>query len=267
MPALTVLAASCVLMVSSMHPPLGQLSDDNIKALNATPFDGVAVDVIGPYDGSPLPDEAALRKHCEHVRGVSTKAIWPRVYGNRTVELSPKIKARNASRTPAYFEAIRGMDIHDTAGALGDFYRLCRMSLKMARTLGAPGIVFDLEVYNHSDGYRVQWIADRQGRTPAEVIARLKAIGAQVADITGEEFPHAVLWSLFTTLNRPAQYREPGGNYYTAPAYVFMGLLERAAEKRIPLRLVSGGEWGGYCYKSVEAMRERFATRNAGFQP
>ncbi|MBM3889730.1 MAG: hypothetical protein FJ388_11475 [Verrucomicrobia bacterium] len=267
MNASALLVANYVLMVSSMHPSFLALNDEQVRALNATPFDGVAVDVIGPYDGSPLPGEGALLKHCEHVRGVSTKAIWPRVYGNRTIELSPKIKALNASRVPAYFETIQGMDICDTAGALGDFYRLCHASLRMARTLGAPGIVFDMEVYNHADGYRVQWIAERQRKTAAEVIARLKAIGARVADITGEEFPGAILWSLFTTLNRPNEHREPSGNYYTAPAYVFLGLLERAVEKRIPLRLVSGGEWGGYCYKSVEAMRERFATRNAGFQP
>ena len=70
----------------------------------------------------------------------------------------------------------------------------------MARALGGPGIVLDLEVYNHSDGYRVEWIAQRQGKTPAEVIAALENLGARLADITGAEFPHAVLWSLFTAV-------------------------------------------------------------------
>jgi hypothetical protein len=262
------LAATYVLMVSSMHPPFLGLNEEHVKALNATPFDGVAVDIINAYDGTALPDEGALLAHCKKIRALSAKPIWPLIYTNRTIEVpAAEAQERTYIKNPSYFTVIKGMDICGEAGALNDFYQLYRLSLRMARALNAPGIVLDLEVYNHSDGYRVQWIAERQGKTPAEVIARLKEIGAQMADIAGEEFPEAVLWSLFTCLNRSEQNRETTGNYYIAPSYIFMGLLERAAEKRIPLLLVSGGEWGGYYYPSVEAMRKRFAERNAGFQP
>jgi len=261
------LGSGYVLMISSMHPPFLKLTAEQVRTLNATPFDGIAVDVINPYDGAPLPDENLLLQHCRRIRALSTKPIWPRVYSNRTIELSESLRARKVNANPSYFAAIRGMDINSQAGALDDFYRMVRGSLRMARALEAPGIVLDLEVYNHRDGYRVQWIAERQGKTPAEVIAALEDLGARLAGITGEEYPQAVLWSLFTTLDRPHQHREKTGDYHIAPAYIVMGLLKRAAEKRIPLVLVSGGEWGGYYYPSVAAMRKRFAERNARFCP
>ena len=34
--------SSYVLMVSSMHPPFSALNVENVKAFNATPFDGIA---------------------------------------------------------------------------------------------------------------------------------------------------------------------------------------------------------------------------------
>lgn len=261
------LGLSYVLMVSSMHPPLAKLSDEQIRALNATPFDGVAAEVIGLYDGSPLPAEAGLLEQCRHIGQLSTKAVWPRINGNRIIELGDQFKGKPWIKNPTYFQAIRGWDLDGRAGALSDFYSLVRVGLRAARLMHAPGIVLDLESYNHSQGYRVHWIAERQGRTPAEVIERLKAVGRQVADIAAEEFPDAVFWSLFTTLDKPNGFREKDGPYYIAPAYVFMGLLEQAQQKRLPLVLVSGGEWGGYCYKSVEAMHKRFAARNEGFRP
>jgi hypothetical protein len=261
------LGPSYVLMVSSMHPPFLALNEENVKAFNATPFDGIAVDVIGPYDGSKLPHEPTLLTHCEPIRFASSKTIWPRVYLNRILELSDKLRARNVTRNPTYFGAIRGMDIFDEAGTLTDYYSIYRLSLRMARALSAPGIVLDLEAYNHPDGYRVEWIAKRQGKSPAAVIVRLKEIGAQMAGITNEEFPGAVLWSLFTAFERPEEYREKSGSYYPSPSYIAMGLLAHAAGKNVPVTLISGGEWGGYYYASVEAMRKRFADRNAAFQP
>jgi len=266
-PPRAALGEDYVLMVSSMHPPFLKLNEQHIQALNATPFDGVAVDIINAYDGSPLPDEAALLKHCKDVRRLSKKAIWPRIYSNRMVTLSDRIKALKANRNPSYFIRIKGVDIFDEAGALGDFCGLYRLSLKMARALGAPGIVLDMEVYNHSDAYRVDWIAQQQGKTFAEIEAALRAMGSRMADITAEEFPEAVIWSLFTCLNRPVQRGKTAEKRYLAPSYVFMGMLQRAAERDVPLLLVSGGEWGGYYYESPKAMRKRFEERNAGFRP
>jgi len=262
----TPLGADYVLMVSSMHPPFLRLSDEDIAALNETPFDGVAVDILGQYDGSPVPGESALLEHCRHVRGLSQKPIWPRVYLNRVQEVAADRK--HVCRNPPYFTAIKGWDLYEESGALRDFYQLWRLSLRMARSLGAPGIVFDAESYNHSQSERVQWIAERQGKTPEEIVSQLRAIGARLADISGEEFPEAILWSLFTTLGQtePA-HREAAGNYFIACRYIFSGLLDRAAERRIPVLLISGGEWGGYYYPSVDAMRKRFAVRNAGFKP
>lgn len=263
----TPLGETYVLMVSSMHPPFVTLNDDHVRALNATPFDGVAVDILDQYDGSPVPEEGSLLRHCRHVRRVSSKRIWPRIYLNRIIEVSADMKARQTYRNLPYFAAIKGMDLYDEAKALSDFYLLWRSSLRMARALGAPGIVLDVESYNHGQAEQVLWIAERQGKTTAEVMDRLKAVGVRLADITSEEFPQAVVWSLFTLLDRPDQYPVTSGRCYLAASYLFMGLLERASQKRIPLVLISGGESGGYYYPSVEAMRSRFAARNTGFRP
>ncbi|HUS81159.1 MAG TPA: hypothetical protein VM283_07820, partial [Armatimonadota bacterium] len=250
-----------LLMVTSLDPPLERLSDAQVALLDDTPFDGVAISIMRIYDGGPIPDEAALLARCAELKQLSSHPIWPRVYLNRLIGFLPTATRRSACTNPEYFDPIKGFDLWDEAGTRTDFLTLWRLSLRAAKVLGAPGIVADLESYNCGGLCNPGTLAAATGRSLAETQAALRDLGGMMADIAGEEYPDALLWSLFTGFGRPEWFMVDGQPLPALHTYIFEGLLARAQERDLALQLISGGEMSlGYYSPSPEALRAKIAT-------
>lgn len=267
-PAVEVPPSPYLLMVTSLDPPLSRLSDTQVALLNDAPFDAVAISILGIYDGGPLPDEAALLERCAQLRELSAHQVWPRVYLNRLIGFLPTATRRSACQNPEYFDPIRGFDLWDDAGARGDFLALWRLSLRAAKALGAPGVVADFESYNCGGLANPSTLAAATGRTLPEVQTALRALGGMLTEIAAEEYPDALIWTLFTGFGRPDWFHVDDRPLPALHSYINEGLLQRATELELPLRLVSGGEMSlGYYSESVEALQAKIQARAEAFAP
>ena len=155
-----------------------------------------------------------------------------------------------------YFQSIKGMDIYNESEALEDFKNIWRISLKIAKELSSPGIVIDPEAYNNYKNYQLSYLARQIHKPEEQIKKRLKEVGAELVEIAEKEYPEATLWFLFTGLGSP-QYR--------TVTYIIQGMLERAKEKGSKLKFVSGGELMGYCYDSLDDLKETIKRRNESF--
>jgi len=287
--------APYLVMVSSLDErisstPLLDVKNETIELLNGSPFDGIAFNLVDIYSGQPLPDERMVIQRAEELKSISMKEIWVRVNMNRMYQRSkgsvysvdydenPKIFAKDLealSKLPyrglaygevrkqsaPYFAKIKGVDIYDKEGALSDFYKIWRLSLKFCKVMGS-GILFDLETYGYSSGYDVTAVAESQGKSIEEVIKRFQKIGADLVDMVGEEYPEITIISCFTYLNRPNHTVKGGGSYYAFPAYVTQGMLMRAKEKKIPLKIVEGGEGElNYVNRTLKGLQSKVSRR------
>jgi hypothetical protein len=249
-------------MVTSLDPPLGKITNAQIELLNDTPFDGVAISLLGIYDGGPVPEEAAILARCQELRGLSKKPIWPRVYLNRLIGFLPSASRRSACSNPEYFDRIKGFDLWNDAGARQDFLALWRVGLRAAKALGAPGVVADFESYNCGGLCNPTTLAGAAGRSLPETQAALEELGANLADIVAEEYPDALVWSLFTHLGRPDWFKAGGVPLPGLHAYIFKGMLERGQRRRAAFKLVSGGEDDlGYYSESLALLEQKIARR------
>ncbi|OGP74492.1 MAG: hypothetical protein A2Y80_07905 [Deltaproteobacteria bacterium RBG_13_58_19] len=261
------------LLVSSTSENLFRnLDAKRIGLINASPYQGIAVRVSSEFDEGPLNYET-LKSQAQTISKTAAKAVWPWIFLNRIVgnddpegtdtgkHIWKVIKDKN------YFRQIKGLELEEGSGALTGFYDLFRSSLKLAKLLSAPGIVFDLEPYNCSPVYQVAFLAKKYGLPPEEIIRRLQSLGKRLTAIAAEEYPDAVIWFLFTYLGR-----EPGifwqTQEYQSVAYIVLGMLEEAAARKLPLRFVSGGEVGlGYCSRSLEELQGKIRRRAERFAP
>ncbi len=136
----------------------------------------------------------------------------------------------------------------------------------MGRTLGAPGVVLDLETYNDNYNdyktYMVSETAEHRGEADDATLAGLRAIGREMAALVADEYPEAVIWSLFTNLGS-----KPDTGLRTHD-YLCRGLLEKLAEDSTPALLVDGGELPlGYYSPSADALGDKLDSFAARLQP
>jgi hypothetical protein len=256
-----------LLLVTFYTGNLMDFGKDKIDSVEASPYNGVAVPLIGAYDtGKHAAGDYA--PSVRRLKGSDAKDIWPWVFFNRFI--GSKEGGRSLSRDSgnAYFRAIKGMDIYNEAGALGDFYEIWRTSLTIAKELGSPGIVVDPEAYNNYDMYRVSNISDETGVPEKEVKKQLARIGRELARIADETYPEATLWFLFTGMGTPVRSLNPlAEKEYRSVTYIVEGMLRYAKEKGSRFRVVSGGELSlGYCYRTLGDMKRRIEERSIGFR-
>jgi hypothetical protein len=253
-----------LLLVSFSTGQISDFSVEKMKAVDASPYDGVAVALTTPYDTDRHAEEEVDRA-IGLIRKNTEKQVWPWVYVNRIVGSSEDGQPlyATAGEKPE-FRRIKGLDLENEAGALEDFYTLWRIALATARKLGSPGIVVDHEAYNNYRGYNVAYVARKQGIPEGDVIARLKAIGAKLADLTEAEYPGAIVWFLSTGLVNGDQ----SGSYpLRTVTYIAIGMLERARAVHARLKLVSGGESSlGYCHLSANELRETIRLRDSKYE-
>ncbi len=228
-----------LLLVSFYTGTLADFTAPKIQAINASPYHGVAVSVVGAYDTAPITAER-FTSESARIKQAAKKQIWPWVYFNRFIGFARDGRSHSPLAEAPYFTRIRGFDLYNETGALGDFYEIWRQALRLARELQAPGILVDAEPYNNYQTYRVGYLAQQAGRSEAEVISRLRQIGAELADIVQQEYPTAVLWFFFSGLITPPAGAAPGEE--RSVTHIVHGMLTRAKASGAQFLLVSGGE-------------------------
>jgi hypothetical protein len=206
--------------------------------------------------------EASIDK----IKADSHKDIWPWVFLNRIVGFNPNTSRKAGARFTAakpYFERIKGMDVDDRAGALNDFYQMFKLSLEVAKRLGVRGIVLDLETYNDYNTDTMPVLARMVSTDQATLRARLEQIGSQLATITQQTYPNAIIWCFQTGLGQG-----PGNGAYQTPfTYIVLGLLQNAARQHMALTLIDGGEPWGYCFVSLGELGQQIQRRRAAYMP
>lgn len=223
-------------------------------------YDGLAVAFLHAYDTSVPPTVAAMDTNIAEWKKYTRKDIWPWVYINRMI--GTNIAENNLHADTPYFRKIAGADLDDKNGALSDFLKMWRNVLSAAHDTKAPGIVCDLEFYNHYKEYDIGEMAQRTGRKPAEVAEQLQQLGARMADLAAEAYPEAKLWFLFTGFTHPGYKHYDGVAYYPSPTYIAMGVLDQIAKKHLHLKVLTGGEGSlAYCHDSLEEFRTAISKR------
>lgn len=256
-----------LLLVTFYTGPLKDFGPEKISAINNSPYQGVAVPLIGAYDtGEYTMDNFSAS--VTQIKDGTKKDIWPWVFFNRFIGHKEGGRALSKAANQSYFNSINAMDLYNKAGALGDFYGIWKMSLEIAKELGSPGIVVDPEAYNNYHTYKISYIASETGKTNEQVKKSLLEIGRELARIADKTYPGATIWFLFSGLGNPMRSLNSfADEEYRSVTYIIRGMLEYAKENGSKLRFVSGGMLSlGYCYESLGNLKYKIRTRNSDFK-
>ncbi len=256
-----------LLLVSFSAGPMNGFGLSKLEAVNRTPYDGVAIRLTGQYDTARHSMED-FDGPVKLFRRRSRKQVWPWLFFNRFLGSRAGDKNHSPLSGAPAFRRIKGMDIYNEDGALGDFFERMGMALSIARSLGSPGIVIDPEFYNDYEFEDIRVLAGRIGRPEAEVERGLEAIGARMCDIANQKYPGCTIWFLATGLTRTRRVPTGGRQYMRSFTYIVQGLLERAKSTRSGIILVSGGEITvGYCPQNIQDLREHIRRRQMDYAP
>jgi hypothetical protein len=236
------------------------MNEVKFKQFEQSPYDGLAVAFLHAYDTSEVPPVTALDAQLKEWKKYTGKDIWPWVYVNRMIGTSADEK--NDHSDVPYFHKINGADLDDTQGAQTDFLQIWRNSLAAASDSNMPGVIADLEFYNYYREYDIGELARQTRRTPAQAAEDLKNIGARMADVAAEQYPGATLWFLWMGFTHPGYKTYDGVPYYPSPTYIAMGLLNEIAQKKLNLRVLTGGEGSlAYCHDTLGDFQTAIAKR------
>jgi len=256
-----------LLLVTFYTGELRDFGRDKMDAIIGSPYNGVAVALIGAYDTGKY-TAGDFASSVKRMKEGKHKDVWPWVFFNRFIGSEEGSRSLSPKSGNPYFRAIKGMDIYNDAGALGDFYGIWKIALETARELGSPGILVDPEAYNNYETYKVSFISYKTGKPEEAVKERLVEIGKELARIADETYPGATLWFTFTGLGTPRRSLNPfADKEYMSVTYIVQGMLEYAREKGSDIKLVSGGMLSlGYCYKSLDDLKDKVGSRNTDFE-
>jgi len=238
------------------------MTEAELHQFDQSAYDGLAIAPLHAYDTSRPPSVAAMDAEMREWKQFTHKDIWPWVYINRMIAMNPK--ENNPHSDTPYFRKIAGADLDDAEGAQSDFLALWRNAIASARDSKMPGIVFDQEFYNNYAEYDIGELSRESGKKPAEVVSKFEALGARMADIASQEYPDSVLWFLWTGLTHAGYKTYDGVSYYPSPTYIAIGLLDEIAQKRLRLRVLTGGEGSlGYCHDTLDDFRSAIGKRDS----
>lgn len=253
-----------LLLLSFYSGNLIDFNKQKTDIINNSPYNGVAVQVLDAYNTEPIPEDR-LNAAVARIKKNARKHVWPWVFFNRFIGFQEGSISHSTLSAVPYFKRIRGLDLDNETGALADFYKIWRLSLRLAKELGVPGIVVDPEAYNNYQAYKVSYLAQQLNKSEAEVINRLQAIGADLADIVQQEYPEAILWFLFTGLAPPGSLKGPMD--YRSVSYIIKGMLIQAKSSGAKFTIIAGGEnSAGYCYRSLTEMIQIYERRRERYQ-
>jgi hypothetical protein len=236
------------------------MTDDKFRQFDKSSYDGIAVAFLHAYDTSPVPPVAEMDRQLAAWKKITSKDIWPWVYLNRMI--GSNLAEKNHYADNPYFNAIVGADLDDSKGALSDFLAIWGNSMAAARDSSVPGVVCDLEFYNNYKEYDISEMASKRGKTPVQIAEGLKRVGARMADVASQIYPNSTIWLLFTALTHAGYKKIDGVPYYPSPAYVSIGMLDEIMSKKLPVRVLAGGEGSiGYCHESIPEFNTAIAKR------
>ena len=236
---------------------------ERLTEFDKSPYDGVAVAPLGPYDVTPVPSVAEIVSQINEIKRSTKKDLWPWVNLKRLIGRDPD--SDNKYGQDPYFYRIKGADLENKTGAQDDFIHIWENSLRAARDVHTPGIAVDLEFYSDYKAYDLVVLANQVGKSPQETILLLQRLGAQMADAAAKEYPNAILWFLFTDLGQWNDSAK-GVREYPSPAYIVIGLLDQVRAKHYALKVIDGGEVGiEYCSFSLQHLRNKMRGRDKDF--
>ena len=236
------------------------VTNEQIAQFDKSAYDGLAVSFSYNYDTSRPPSAAEIGAKLAEWKRLTKKDLWPWVFLNRMVGANDAEK--NPHTAVPYFHRFKGADLEGRAGARQDFLDNWKHALRAAKDARIPGIVCDVEFYNNYSGYTVPTLAAQAGKSPDEVIALLRQLGADMADAADAEYPTAQLWFLFTGLSSPAYRVVDNRPYFISSAYIVLGLLDEIQKRSFHLKVISGGEFDlGYCHRDLRELQHLIATR------
>jgi tetrahydromethanopterin S-methyltransferase subunit G len=255
-----------LILVSFQSGNLNDFDVTKIQTINTSPYDGVAVQLVGPGDVNSYTTndfEAPIKL----VGQLSNKHVWPWIFFNRIFGYKDEEEPRSQCGHKPCFARINAIDLYNETDSLQTFYATWRTSLQVAQGLNSPGIVVDPEAYNNYNAYRLDYVARRVQKSQAEVKRKLQEIGRTLTDISTEIYPEATIWFLFTGLSTPQLTKSLSTEKdYMTVTYIIRGMLERAKETNGNLQFVSGGEVSlGYCYESIDQLRSVIMERRDSF--
>lgn len=258
-----------MLVTFAVPVPRGIGSDNfetKLSVFAASPYDALAVPVADAYDAGPAPGVQDLLPMLMKWRRAANKDIWPWVFLNRLVGAgTPQI---NPNAKTARFSSIRGLDLEDRFGAKSSFLETWRTALRLAKRVGSPGIVLDLEYYNNYPAYDISRLAGEIGHGPDQTVQLLSALGSQMADIAAKELPNGRILCFNTGLANASAEKIGSKSYYASRSYIALGLMERIRQGRLVLHLIAGGENSlGYCQESVAELERRIRDRQKQYAP
>jgi len=252
-------------LITFYTKPLLDCDVDALRVLNDSAYAGVAIPMAGSYDTDPIPDMESLTARVRRIRDVLTIDPWPWVVLNRMIAAPADGSGHAAkhARDLAYFQAIKGLDLDDEAGARSDLMKRWRQAVRIAREWGSPGVMVDFEAYNNYRAYHVPFVAQARGESIDEVISGCERLGAEFARVIAEEYPGCIVWSLFSRFEKQVRIASRDEPLYTTPSYITLGLLTYAQQNGVPLKFLCGGETTpGYCNRDVATLKQKILRRD-----
>ncbi|KKR03971.1 MAG: hypothetical protein UT30_C0015G0007 [Candidatus Uhrbacteria bacterium GW2011_GWF2_39_13] len=238
-------------------------SKEMILTMNESPYDGFAATLteLG-YEPPAIKDNAIFKGAVEELKKYCHKDIWPVCPLACIVQKDINHCHKSAQDKNHEMEKIKGMDLDNETGRLEKFYKTWKESLILARKLKSPGVIFDHEFYTNYEMSHIEKLAEVRKENMETIISKLETIGGKMAEIVSEIYPECKILILETMLYKPFD------KYSFTPSHIILGLLKKAADKRIPLKVIDGGEVGlGYLHSSIESLKEKIAQRRQIYAP
>ena len=261
----------CYLSLITFYTPYVTVGTaETMAVINDTPYAGVAPALAGAYATDPVPEYETYAKQVAMLKATCKYDIWPWVFANRIIARMPDgpSHASSHAKNPEYFDRIKCLDLDDAAGACSDMLKFWRHAVRMAKELGSPGIVIDLEAYNNYRAYGVPYVAEKRGETNGQVARQCEAIGEDLAKIVEQEYPECIIWTLFSRLKPTnVQADDYEGPIYPVPGHITIGFLRYCKEHNVPAKYLCGGEVEvGYYNRNVEALKKKIRARDANYR-
>lgn len=257
-------------LITFYTPELSQLDLQKLTILRESAYQGVAVPMDSGYSTAPLLADELVEKQGLAAKAAAGIDIWPWVFLNRMIGRPPDAKAHPSSQAAdlAAFQKIKILDLDDAAGQRTAYLQSFRQAVRLARRLGSPGVVVDLEAYNNYQVYDSGYVAQKRGEALSQVLAACEQLGADMGRICEEEYPACVLWSLFSHLVHAGAAADYPGPVYQTPGHITLGFLKYCRDRKLPALYLCGGEDSpGYYNADVTALQQRIAARYAALAP
>ena len=255
--------AAPYLLLISFYGNFNDFGSKRIAEFNNSPYDGNAIPLISSYDTKAY-KEADFLQEVSRIKRESHKQVWPWVFLDRIIGFNQDSGHALFPERAKPFQNIRGMDLENKAGALDSLYENVRLAALIAKVLGSPGFLLDLEPYNNYKVYDVGYLAAQLGWTKERTEARLRQVGENLADISADEYPTTTVWFTYTGLTSPTSTSGKTPEYRSV-TYIAQGFLQRIQDKGYSMKVVSGGEQVGYCYTSLADLHATQAKRRADY--